>query len=225
MSKEVRSFLFCRYKEGGGMVVLGLRDIVFLYDRKVILRGINLFIRGGDKVIILGDNGSGKTSLLEIMVGILTPQRGSVVIKEEIRQVIISSYPPFYPYLTGEENIKIWVGFWGSSIDIERLKKLCDRFKLPMEALKRRVVTYSMGERQKLNLIVGFLIEPELLLLDEPTSYLDRDSRGVVLRLIEKYPKSVVCTTNEESFFKQFKGTKYYLRDGYIYEEESISSN
>lgn len=148
------------------------RGITKRYGRTTVLNNVDISISPGQIVGIVGENGSGKSTLLEILAGILAPTRGSVQ-----RRASIGYCPQgtlVFDALTVDENLRYFgagVGLCGSRLEARASQLLT---ALALERQRTRIVAQmSGGSKQKLNLIVALLDDPDLQLLDEPCSGLD----------------------------------------------------
>jgi len=155
------------------------------------LDGLGLAIRRGAFFGLLGPNGAGKSTLISILCGLLAPTRGTVrVLGTDVQadaarvKSAIGLVPQdlaLYPMLTARENLAFFgrmQGLFGvrlrervaACLAIARLEDLADR----------RVDTYSGGLKRRLNLVIGLIHEPQLLILDEPTVGIDPQSRNFI---------------------------------------------
>jgi ABC-type multidrug transport system ATPase subunit len=152
------------------------------------LDGLSLDVPKGSVYGILGPNGSGKTTTLGIVLGVIRPDSGSWSWfgedprPEHLRRVgSLLEKPNFLPYLTGERNLKLVAGIRGTDygdIDFVLQKTgLYDRRKSTFQ-------TYSFGMKQRLALAAALLGDPEVLVLDEPTNGLDPQGIFDVRQLI-----------------------------------------
>jgi ABC-2 type transport system ATP-binding protein len=165
-------------------IVLEVNDLVKNFKNVQAVKSINLKLRKGDVLGLLGPNGSGKTTTLAMLLGILHPSQGTFSwfnngTKDENRKRIGSllETPNFYPYLNAFQNLKT-VGI------IKGVKNLDERidYVLDLVELKDRGTrpfrTYSLGMKQRLAVAAALLSDPEVLVLDEPTNGLD--PQGIV---------------------------------------------
>lgn len=145
------------------------------------LNELSLTIERGEIVGLLGHNGAGKTTTIKLILGVITPTRGSVTVlgqsprgKQSKSLRMQWGYLPesvgFYEQLTGREVLEYFARL--KRIDRTRIRQLLEQFALS-QAADRRVKTYSKGMRQRLGLAQALLSSPKLLLLDEPTVGLD----------------------------------------------------
>jgi Cu-processing system ATP-binding protein len=161
--------------------MLKVQEVTKNYGPIRALNNISLEVREGEALGLVGPNGSGKTTILKIMLGILRPTSGTVVFKDrellkedwkEFKRSV--GYMPervsFYDNLTGKETLRLFARVKGA--DMKRTREFISRI-LPDDLLGRKVGTYSKGMRQRLNLAQALVSEPGILVLDEPTSGLD----------------------------------------------------
>lgn len=140
-----------------------------------VLRGADLHVERGEVVGLVGENGSGKSTLLRIIIGLLRLDQGNVSING--RCGYCPQEPLVFDGLTMEENIVYFGAGYGLSRQaaLERGRDLMDQFNCRPYA-DRLTGVLSGGTRQKLNLILALLNDPDLLLLDEPYQGFDYES-------------------------------------------------
>jgi ABC-type multidrug transport system ATPase subunit len=154
------------------------------YGERDVLSGVDLELAAGEVLGLIGPNGGGKSTLLLLMSGLVKPTSGTVsidgvpchqlAIAQSGAVGLITAEPGIYPLLTGRENLEFFGGLYGlSAADTEaRARPLVDRLDLA-GALDRRTAEWSSGMRQKLSLARALVMNPRVLLLDEPTANLD----------------------------------------------------
>jgi ABC-2 type transport system ATP-binding protein len=156
--------------------VLTARNVCKQFGKKEVLRGINLDLYRGKLYGIVGENGSGKSTLLNILAGFLKASEGNTQIRGKVG--FCPQEPFLFSNLKVSENINWFSYAYGlkknknSNYYDEHKKLLFDTFDFS-ESEKELCSNLSTGTRQKLNLIVSLLNDPDLLLLDEPYSALD----------------------------------------------------
>ncbi len=188
---------------GGAELALRFDRVGFDLGGRAILRGVDLEVRSGRVVGLLGPNGAGKTTLLRLATRVLEPCRGEVKLgeapitalarRELARQVAIvpqDSYVPF-PFsveeivLMGRAPHQPMFGF-ETRTDLSRAAVAMQRMGIA-ELAQRSVLELSGGERQLVMLARAFTQEPRVLLLDEPTAFLDLRHRVRVLRAVREF--------------------------------------
>lgn len=172
-------------------VHLRLEGVRFEYKKgDPVLEDIDIEIRKNELVAVAGDNGSGKSTLLKIMAGLLKPASGEVCILDKtnprvddlVGQVGFLFQNPDEQLFTNsvEEEILFGPKQTGKTIDIERYLRLCG-----LESMRdRHPQTLSRGQRQLLAVVSVLALEPQILILDEPTTGLDRKSWSDLMDLL-----------------------------------------
>lgn len=161
------------------------------------VNGIDLFIPKGEYAALLGPNGAGKTTLVEMIEGLQHPDAGEIKIKEkgwkdhaeELHHAIGLSLQEtrFVDKLTVLETLKLFASFYGLSKN--RIQEIMELVNLN-EKKKAYVVNLSGGQRQRLALGIALLNNPEILLLDEPTTGLDPTARREIWDILTALKKA-----------------------------------
>ena len=164
--------------------MIELIDVTQHYGVRPVLRGISLRIEAGEVVTILGPNGMGKSTLLGVMAGVLSPQRGSVLIdglrrrgseEEELAIRKMTVYLPDQPWLPANRTAREFLLAVGRLYDVEEerlidhVDQLLELFDLA-EKGDSPIRTYSAGQMKKIALCSALVTEVPILLLDEPFS-------------------------------------------------------
>ena len=171
------------------------RGLVKRYGDITAVDGVDLTVERGDVFGYLGPNGAGKTTSLRMLLGLIRPTEGSAQLfgrdPLEVGARALDGVagfvegPRFYPYLSGRKNLRL-LGDLDGGVPASRIEEVLDVVEL-RDRGKDRVGGYSHGMRQRLGIAASLLREPQLLLLDEPTTGLDpagmRDMRELVKRL------------------------------------------
>ena len=159
--------------------VLGLKKRIGL---KTIVEDITFDMHEGEIIGLLGPNGSGKTTIMRMMVGLTKISKGDVYCFEkplglgknamltEVGSMIET--PEFYNYMSGWSNLKQIARVCGKKVTRARMKELVEFVGLS-KVIKKKVKTYSLGMRQRLGLAQALLNDPKILILDEPVNGLD----------------------------------------------------
>lgn len=175
------------------------------------LQDMSLTVETGAIFGLLGPNGSGKTTTLKILCGLVMPDSGTARVfgmdvrtqQDQIRQrlALVPQHIALYPALTGWENLRYIGRLYNLSENAIRRRsdELMSRLGLSAHADKR-VGRYSGGMKRRLNIIASMLHEPELIILDEPTASVDVQSRALILNFLEEYRasgKTIVYTSHQ----------------------------
>lgn len=163
-----------------------------------LLSDINLTMESGHIYGFVGDNGSGKTVLFKVLLGLMNKTSGSILIdgneQDDFLQDVgfIIERPNYIPYYTAKKNLKILASY-RKKADEARIDQVLSMFGLEPND-KKKVRKYSLGMKQKMALAMAFLEDPQILILDEPLSALDADSVELARRKIieEKQKKKLI---------------------------------
>lgn len=161
------------------MSLLELKNVIKTFKRKRILHGVSLEADKGMIIGISGANGSGKTTILRLLAGLVYPDSGKVFVGNHQLQVgdipqsvgVLLETPVFINNRTAIDNLMLLANIRGA-IKQSDIEKWLLRFGLE-EDKNLKVKTYSLGMNQRLGLIQAMMEKPEVLLLDEPTNALD----------------------------------------------------
>ena len=171
-------------------LVIRTDELTKRYGKILAVDGLSLEVPRGRIFGLLGPNGSGKTTTMGMLLGLVTPTSGSFALfgggarhQDSLRRVgAIVETPSFYPYLSGRANLAYFQGITGRS-DPAELDDLLDKVGLADRA-GSRFRTYSLGMKQRLGLAYALLGDPELLFLDEPTNGMDPAGMAEVRELV-----------------------------------------
>ncbi len=160
------------------------------YGKIVAVDGLSMEVLRGHVYGLLGPNGSGKTTTMGMLLGLVRPTSGAFSLfgstgrhEDALRRVgAIVETPSFYPYLSGRKNLAYFQGISGRGSPSE-IDALLDRVGLLSRA-DSRFQTYSLGMKQRLGIAYALLGDPELLFLDEPTNGMDPEGMIEIRELI-----------------------------------------
>lgn len=187
---------------------LEVRDLTIVYGSQTAVDGLSIYVEPGEIFGLLGPNGAGKTSTLSAIEGLLKPRKGSIAVvgfdiykdKLEARAnlgVQLQS-TSFQQNLTVAEIVKLYAGLYGVELSNADVQTILTEIQLQNDGGKQ-ALQLSGGQQQRLALAVATLHNPTLVLLDEPTTGLDPQSRRQLWERIEamkKAGRSVLLTTH-----------------------------
>jgi ATPase subunit of ABC transporter with duplicated ATPase domains len=187
--------------EGHGEVVLKIRDLRVVYGRRVLLDGVDLDVRRGDRILITGRNGSGKTTLLNELTGedlAVLPQTGDGLRTDVSVMDFFRARVPVY-------------------IDVAETLLRGHQFDAGMWDAKLR--SLSAGELRRLLLAVLVNSPARVLLLDEPTNFLDFDALDVIEEALRRYRGTLIFVTHDRYFARAVGHTRrWHVADGAVIE-------
>lgn len=178
-------------------------DLTYYLGNKERMVKVSGELKPGDILVVKGPSGSGKSTLLKVMARLVKAESGEVIYKGENWYQyspwdwrINVHYIPQKPVVfrgTVRENLlkpfRLSAVYKNKSFDEMKVKEYLDMFALKEEILEQEAKTLSGGEAARISIIRALLIEPSLLLLDEPTAYLDDENRIRVLHFLNRWVK------------------------------------
>jgi ABC-2 type transport system ATP-binding protein len=198
-------------------VVLSVRGVAKRYGERYALREVSFDVRSGELVAVAGPNGAGKTTLLSILAGLHAPSAGTVVGSSDTRAVgWVPQQPALYSKLSVIENLRLFARLERAD-DVEgavaRMLAQADLAERAEELLER----LSGGNRQRVNVALGLIADPPLLVLDEPSAALDPRQRERLWRFIgglAEHGRSVVFSTHHVGEARRYADRVLVLADG-----------
>ena len=196
----------------GGIPRILASGVTKRYERRTVLRDIDIDIDAGESVVLFGPNGAGKTTLLRVLSTLTRPQKGSlringleseadaIVVRGQIG--VLAHQPYVYDSLTARENLQ----FFGRMFEVDNAPARIDQVLADVELLDRaddQVGTFSRGMLQRIALARAILHQPSILLFDEPDTGLDVASVKVLERILAEHRESsgsLLMTTHDLAF-------------------------
>ncbi|HEY8935382.1 MAG TPA: ATP-binding cassette domain-containing protein [Cyclobacteriaceae bacterium] len=170
--------------------VLSIKNLTKNFGRLCAVNQISLDVKAGQVFGMLGPNGSGKTTTLGMLMGVVNPTRGEYswfgeVPSNQVRKKIgaVLEHPIFYPYLSGQKNLELNAMI--KECPPENISNVLDLVELS-DRKDDKYKTYSLGMKQRLAIASALLNEPTVLILDEPTNGLDPQGIAEIRELIKK---------------------------------------
>jgi osmoprotectant transport system ATP-binding protein len=214
-------------------VTIKLEGVSKRYANRIALDTLTLeFVRGRTTVLV-GPSGCGKSTILRMIVGLVTPDTGAVLIGDEaltrrnverMRHSIgyVIQEGGLFPHLTAEDNVTLLARHLGRPREAlrERVASLAALVRIPAEALTRYPQQLSGGQRQRVGLMRALVLDPPILLLDEPLGALDPVTRyelqSDLKAIFERLGKTVVLVTHDMGEAAHFADEIVLMREGRI---------
>ena len=180
-------------------MALDLKSIKLIRSRRILFNKFNLKLKKSQIIILIGDNGSGKSSLMDLIVGILKPDSGEIKIEGNSINELGNTIRNFILYITHQNNLKdnltvqenltIWLNLLDLRINLEQLNNNLKFFDL-LNHKDILVKNLSHGQKKKVSLVKLLYSRAKIWLLDEPLNGLDKKSSLKLIKKIESFSDS-----------------------------------
>ena len=202
-----------------GKKVIEFQNVDFAYGDKQILSHFNLLLQNKDRLGIVGDNGVGKSTLLNLIAGQLQPQSGQVIIGETVRVAYFSQQ------IEGLDESKRVINYLQevaeevkSGSGTTSIAELLEQFLFPRSSHGTLIEKLSGGEKKRLYLLKLLLEKPNVLLLDEPTNDLDIATLTVLENFLQGFAGPVITVSHDRYFLDKVASKILAFEDGQVRE-------
>ena len=220
--------------------MLTLSNVSKSFDHIRAVRSIDLTVREGRTSVLLGPSGCGKSTILRLIIGLISPDSGSITFNDEqiLPQAVLQlrrnmgyviQEGGLFPHMTTRQNITLMASYLGwpkSRIDA-RLDELIELTRFPRDGLDRYPAQLSGGQRQRVSLMRSLMLDPGLLLMDEPLGALDplirSDLQKELKTIFRKLHKTVLVVTHDLGEAAYLGDTIVLMRDGLVIQQGTIS--
>jgi ATP-binding cassette subfamily F protein 3 len=226
------------YQESPGKNLMEVRDLSFGFGEQNLFEGLNFTLGKNDKIAIIGKNGKGKTTLLNVLAKEFGPRTGDV--SYNVNLLLGHFGQTNVNRLNLENTIEQEVASANPDLPLQRVRSICGVMMFSGELAQKKIKVLSGGERARV-LLGKLLAKPtNLLFLDEPTNHLDQESIETLITELENYPGAVIMVTHSEEMLKRVaqkivvfhKNGAEFLNESYEgflekigWEEETIKDN
>ena len=180
-----------------GKDVLTIHDLSKSFDEKHLFSNINFEIKRGERVAIIGDNGTGKTTLLKIINGLLSPDTGEVIYGSNVS---IAYYDQEHQVLHMDKTLFDEISDTYPKMNNTQIRNILAAFLFTGEDVFKKIGDLSGGERGRVSLVKLMLSKANFLLLDEPTNHLDILSKDVLESALNSFP-GTICYVSHDRYF------------------------
>lgn len=175
------------------MSVLTVDNLTKLYKNGRGVKNVSFQVEEGDVVGLLGPNGSGKTTIMKVIMSLVHGDSGNVeifgnTVESDVEKALkdvgaLIERPAIFEYLTARENMEMAARLYGKNVDSKRIDKVLEMVRIS-QYQKERCGRFSLGMKQRLGLALAVLSDPKLVVLDEPTIGLDIEGTVEIREII-----------------------------------------
>jgi ATPase subunit of ABC transporter with duplicated ATPase domains len=200
-------------KDFSARKMIEIRNLDFLYGDHMVLDDISLQVIRGDRIAVIGKNGSGKTTLLKLMTGQLVPTNGEISWNPQLK----TGY--FFQELENlnDEHTVLEELLLVPNLSQSEARTILACFLFRKEEVFKKVKHLSMGERCRIAFVKLYFSEANLLILDEPTNYLDILIRERIEEALVSYPGSVVIVAHDPFLLRKVANRVVKIEDGKVF--------
>lgn len=205
--------------------MIALRHVSKTFEGRVALDDVSLTVEAGATHVLLGSTGSGKSTILKVILGLVRPDAGDVRVEPAARIGYVVQDGALYPHLTVARNATLpaRAAGWSADAQAARLHALARLVGLEAALLDRHPHQLSSGQRQRTGLLRALMLDPPVLLLDEPLGALDPIARAELqahlVAVIADLRKTVVVVTHDVREAFVFGSTITLLRRGRVIQQ------
>ncbi len=187
------------------------------YEKKEVLKNINMKFETGKITSIIGKSGSGKTTLLELIDNIIVPTKGEIIIEDVNKIGFLFQFPEeqfFNQTVKKELEVILKLSDYKKDIN-KRIYDVLEMVNLNEDYLNKNPFNLSSGEKRKLALASVLILNPKIILLDEPTIGLDDKDKNEMIKLIRmlknRYNKTIIIASHDMNFIHKITDYIYVL--------------
>ncbi len=202
------------------MNILSMENINKSYGGRFLFDGTSFYLQEGEKVGVIGINGTGKSTLLKMMAGLEEPDEGTITVANHV----VCSYLPQHPAFAEDDTVLGAVlkkcgesTRQGQSAEEKETQAKTMLTKLGVTDFEASCKTLSGGQRKRLALVAALLAPSDILILDEPTNHLDNEMADYLEEQLKKRTKAVVMVTHDRYFLDSVSNRIIEIDKGKIY--------
>ena len=211
-TKERRLDIKFGEREFRGDEVLTIKELKKSFDGRTLFDHVNLEVVGGERIALLGDNGTGKSTLLKILLGEEEPDSGKLRMGPTVK---VGYLPQIIHFDRPERNL-VDTMLYAQDCSTQTARNRLAAFNFRGEDVFKPVSALSGGEQSRLRLCMLMDEKINLLILDEPTNHLDIASREWIEEAVAEYEGNLLFVSHDRYFIKQFATRIWMLEDGHI---------
>lgn len=211
-------FIECPY-EIPNCAAINVHNVEFGYSNKTIIHNLDVCIDNSSRIVLIGPNGSGKTTILKLIVGILEPQRGEINIHKKLKIGYYGQHT--VDMLTQKVTALQYLDTSFPNVGLTELNKTLNLFGLSYVDRKKPLNTLSGGQKSRVIFAYLYLLQPHLLILDEPSNHLDMLTIDALAKSLNDFKGGIILSSHNSQLLSQVandyeKSRIWIVNNGYI---------
>ncbi|HHT16428.1 MAG TPA: ABC-F family ATP-binding cassette domain-containing protein [Papillibacter sp.] len=199
-------------REFRGDEVLVIKNLAKGFDGRTLFSGFDALVKGGERIALIGDNGTGKSTLIHTILGDVKPDTGTVRLGPSIK----AAYLPQVITFANENRTLVDTLIYETGCTPQTARNRLGAFKFSGEDVFKLVGDLSGGEKSRLKLCILMQEDINLLILDEPTNHLDITSREWIEQAVEEYGETLLFVSHDRYFISRFATRIWEIENGAI---------
>ncbi len=188
-------------------LLLKVSDLTYHYEgKRPLFKKLSFEIRVGNHIVLLGRNGSGKSTLLKLLQGTLTPASGEVTWSPQIQVHYFDQHTTFNTLLSARDIV---ADHYGCSD--EKARAILGTVKFDLDRMERPLESLSGGERMRLKFALVFGMNPDVIVLDEPTNHVDITTWDILLEQCNSTKATLILVTHDEEFIEKLERKLFFV--------------
>jgi ATPase subunit of ABC transporter with duplicated ATPase domains len=201
-------------REFSGDQVFSVHNLSKAFGERTLFDGVEVNVVGGERIALIGDNGTGKSTFLKILLKEETPDTGKIRFGPQVK----SAYLPQIIHFDHPERNLVDTMIWDLNCSAQSARNRLASFQFTGEDVFKPVSALSGGELSRLRLCMLMDDQINLLILDEPTNHLDVASREWIEGAVEEYDGTLLFVSHDRYFIERFATRIWEIRDGQLYD-------
>lgn len=182
-------------------------DVTYCYPgKKSLFKKLSFEIRVGENIVLLGRNGSGKSTLLKLLQGTLKPESGAITWAPGIKAHFFDQHMAFNPALSARQVVEDHYG-----CSAERARAILGTVKFDLDRMERPLESLSGGERMRLKFAIVFGMNPDVIVLDEPTNHVDITTWDILLDQCNSTKATLILVSHDEEFIEKLDSKLFFV--------------
>lgn len=187
----------------------------YLHASADTLRDVSIEVRSGNHIVLLGRNGSGKSTFLKCFTGVLPATAGSITWAEGVSRAYFDQHAEFDPDTTPVEVVMD-----GLHVDEKKARAVLGTMKFSVEKMNTKIKALSGGERMRVRFALVFGQSPDVIILDEPTNHLDEITWEILLEACNASTSTILLVTHDYEFIEGFENKMFWVLQGQTLREQ-----